>query len=107
MPIPSLGLPNIKLGKEIAKSNTEQVITVVCQSCKKPLWDMSELVEYGTKKRFKKIISYEGVPEYNSIWTKDESTCSECLCWFCGEPHLKIIKDEHGNSYARPSILGE
>lgn len=108
MSIPSLGLPNIKFGQQAAEAtNEEKVHTVICHSCKIPLWDMSQLVQYGTKKRFKKIIPYKGVPEYRDIWSKDETSCSECLCWTCGEPWLQIIQDEHGNSYAKPTILGD
>ena len=101
-----MAIPNIKQAEKMARLSATDSRTVICQQCKKPLWKFSNFKHYGTKWSCDKD-AFPGVPEYNNIWSKDGTSCSECLCWFCGETWLSVIQDEHGNSYAKPTILEE
>lgn len=99
-------IPNIKQAETMARMAGTDSRTIICQSCKKPLWTLSNFKHYGTKWSCDKE-AFEGVPEYNDIWSKDGTSCSECLCWFCGEPWGQALKDDKGNTFFKPTVLEE
>ncbi len=104
MPIPKLfELPNEKL---IVAQNSE-IRTIACVSCKRPLWELSDFKEYGTRTSCKKK-AYPGVKEYDDIWSKDGKACSDLACPFCQEQFLtaiKVKKDGKDHVFPVPYVL--
>jgi hypothetical protein len=95
MPVPSR--------RSLAQEKKLDAYTIICQSCRKPLWVVSNVHKYGTKSGAT-VTPYPDVPEYNTMWEKDKRTPKDVACPFCYEPYFKAIA-VGDKMICRPMIL--
>lgn len=86
-------IPNIKLAQLKAKAESTSSYTIACCKCKKPLWKVSDLHQYGTKWGAVKT-PFPGVPSYKDYWKGNEALRTDCP--HCGETYLQAIQGPNG-----------
>jgi Zn finger protein HypA/HybF involved in hydrogenase expression len=89
-------IPNIKAAQLVSNDT----YTIACWNCKKPLWQLSEFEQYGTRWKSKKY-SFPGVPDYEEYWESDQKTAKRLDCPHCGEHYLKAVQT-NGQTFAIP-----
>jgi hypothetical protein len=77
--------------------------TVCCQSCKKPLWELSDIHQYGTKTgAHKKSLCGS---EWSDYWEKDNRTPKRIDCPYCHEDYLGAIQGPNETLFPKFWIL--
>jgi uncharacterized CHY-type Zn-finger protein len=97
-----MALPNLRAVRQAAAALKDK-ITVCCINCKKPLWELSNLHQYGTKTGAvkKSLCGYA----WSDFWEKDNRTLKRSNCPFCQEPFLKAIQGPEGTLFPKMYIL--
>lgn len=104
-----IGVPNFnkvpnmrKMQVAVREQEADKVYTICCKSCKKPLWEITNIKEYGSKFSADKK-AYPGVPEYNDIWSKNGEECSQINCPFCDEQWMTAVTT-NGKVFCQPYV---
>jgi hypothetical protein len=96
-----MGIPNIRRAKQALALKDKT--TICCINCKKPLWELFDIHQYGTKTGAKKV-SLCGY-QWSDFWENDNKTPKRVDCPFCHENYLGAIQGPNGTVFPNFRIL--